>query len=193
MVLKPFQPTDLKQFGWAQDARLSSGGDRVAWSETTLDYSSDEPMSRIMVASADGSGQPRAFSGGPQDSSPRWSPDGRWLAYTSAVDGPPGLMLAPLEGGSSRRVETPGPVLAAEWSPGGDRVVVLVNVQNDRPKNAARVIRGMYNRLDGRGWLDGRDHLFIYDVAASTLRQLTSGQYDHAAPSWSPDGSTVAF
>ena len=51
----------------------------------------------------------------------------------------------------------------------------------------------MYNRLDGRGWLDGRDHLFVYDVAASTLQQLTSGEYDHAAPNWSPDGSTVAF
>ena len=193
MALKPFQPTDLKLFGWAQDARLSSGGDRVAWSETTLDYSSDEPASRIMVASADGSGQPRSFSGGPHDSSPRWSPDGRWLAYTSAGEGPPGLMLAPLDGGSPRRVEVPGPVLAAEWSPGGDRMVVVVNVSDDRPRNAARVIRGMYNRLDGRGWLDGRDHLFVYDVAASTLQQLTSGEYDHAAPSWSPDGSTVAF
>ena len=64
MALKSFQPTGLKLFGWAQDARLSSGGDRVAWSETTLDYSSDEPASRIMVASADGNGQPRRFSGG---------------------------------------------------------------------------------------------------------------------------------
>ena len=193
MALKPFQPTGLKLFGWAQDARLSSGGDRVAWSETTLDYSSDEPASRIMVASADGSGQPRGFSGGPHDSSPRWSPGGLWLAYTSAGEGPPGLVLAPLDGGSPRPVEAPGPVLAAEWSPGGDRMVLVVNVHDDRPRNAARVIRGMYNRLDGRGWLDGRDHLFVYDVAASTLRQLTSGEYDHAAPSWSPDGSTVAF
>ena len=76
-----FQPTDLKLFDMAQDAQLSSGGDRVARSETTLDYSSDgEPASRIMVASADGSGQPRVLRRAarlqPAEASTGW-----WLAY----------------------------------------------------------------------------------------------------------------
>jgi dipeptidyl aminopeptidase/acylaminoacyl peptidase len=193
MVLHPFEPADLKLFGWAQDARLSPAGDRVAWTETELDYERDEPVSRIAVTSAEGGVRARRFSGGPHDSSPRWSPDGRWLAYLSAGDGPPRVMLAALDGGQPQPVETPGAVLAAEWSPQGDRLVLVVNMKNDRPKNAPLVMRGLYNRLDGRGWLDGRDHLFIYDLNGPTLRQLTAGDYDHASPSWSPDGSTIAF
>jgi dipeptidyl aminopeptidase/acylaminoacyl peptidase len=180
-------------FAWAQDVQLSASADQVAWSETTLDYDRDEPASRIVVASVEGSVEPRAFSAGPHDTGPRWSPDGRWLAYISGAEGPPGLMLAPLEGGSPRSVEAPGTVLTADWAPGADRLVLVVNVLDDRPKSHPRVIRGLYNRLDGRGWLDGRDHLFVYEVAGSKLRQLSSGEYDHAAPSWSPDGSMIAF
>jgi dipeptidyl aminopeptidase/acylaminoacyl peptidase len=60
-------------------------------------------------------------------------------------------------------------------------------------QNAPRVIRGAFNRLDGAGWLDGRDHLFVYDISGRSLRQISSGDYDHAHPSWSPDGSSIVF
>ena len=55
------------------------------------------------------------------------------------------------------------------------------------------MIRGLSNRLDGEGWSEGRRHLFVYDVDKRALRQLSSGDYDHLQPSWSPDGSTIVF
>jgi len=64
--------------------------------------------------------------------------------------------------------------------------------EDPKVKNAAKVVRGMANRLDGRGYLAGRDHLFLYGVENRSLRQLTSGDYDHAHPCWSPDGTTIA-
>ena len=113
---------------------------------------------------------------------------------------PRALHLAPLDGGAPCKVEAPGVVNWAEWSPAGDQLVIVVNLASkpgapDDPKtrNAARVVRGLFNRLDGQGWFEGRNHLFVYDVNEGKLRQLTSGDYDEAQPRWSPDGSRIVF
>lgn len=194
------RPDDVYLIGWAQDPHLSRDGRQVAWSEISLDRDKDGPVSHVMVASTDGSAPPRSFSDGPHDHFARWSPDGRYLAYVSVRDGTPALTLAPLAGGSPHTVKADGPVRWLEWSPSGEEIVLVVNVAEDKPAgddarsaNAPRLVRGMLNRLDGAGWFDGRDHLFVYDMATTNLRRLTSGDFDHRQPSWSPDGSLVVF
>ena len=192
-------PGDLRLVRWAEDVQLSEDGGRVAWCETALDLERDEPVSNIMVTATDGSGRPRRFTDGPHDLSPRWSPDGHYLAYLCASGGSPALHLAPLEGGTPIKVDSPGAVLWIEWSPTGDRLILVVKIHaqaedaDPRARNAPRVIRGLSNRLDGEGWSEGRRHLFVYDVDKRALRQLSSGDYDHLQPSWSPDGSTIVF
>ncbi len=96
-------------------------------------------------------------------------------------------------------MDTPGPVSGVSWSASGDALVVVVTVMSEMPgkddpkvKNSPKLIRGTANRLDGRGYLAGHDHLFIYAVEDRSLRQLTSGDYDHRQPSWSPDGTSIA-
>lgn len=192
------KPSDLGLLRWAGDAQVSPDGERVAWVETGLDLELDRPVSNIMVAPSAG-GTPRRFTEGPSDGTPRWSPDGRHLAYVSVVDDSPAVHLAPLEGGVPLRVETPGPVGSVSWSPSGDALALVVTVTPDTPatddpkaKNAPKLVRGMANRLDGRGYLAGRDHLFIYTLEGRALRQLTSGDYDHRQPCWSPDGKAIA-
>ena len=198
MANRGLQPSDLGVLRWANDAQLSPDGEQVAWAEIGLDLELDKPVTNIMVAPSAG-GAPRRFTQGPSDSSPRWSPDGRYLAYLSVVEDSRALHLAPLAGGVPLKVDTPGPVGFVSWSGSGDSLVLVVTVTPDIPatedpkvKNAAKVVRGMANRLDGRGYLAGRDHLFLYAVENRSLRQLTSGDYDHAHPCWSPDGTTIA-
>ena len=198
MANKGLQPGDLGVLRWANDAQLSPDGEQVAWAETGLDLELDKPVTNIMVAPSAG-GVPRRFTQGPSDGAPRWSPDGRYLAYLSVVEDLRVLHLAPLAGGVPLKVDTPGPVGFVSWSGSGDSLVLVVTVTPDTPltddpkvKNAAKVVRGMANRLDGRGYLAGRDHLFLYAVEDRSLRQLTSGDYDHAHPCWSPDGTTIA-
>jgi dipeptidyl aminopeptidase/acylaminoacyl peptidase len=185
---------------WAQEPHVSHDGDRVAWCEVSLDLELDEPVSNIMVAASRGDNEPRRFSEGPHDSTPAWAPGGRYLAYVSADPGLPTVHIAPLDGGAPVKVETPGPVRWYTWSPSGDRLVLVVNLggrgaETDKAaeRNAPRVIRGTFNRLDGAGWLDGRNHLFVYDISGHSLRQISSGDYNHAQPSWSPDGTSIVF
>jgi dipeptidyl aminopeptidase/acylaminoacyl peptidase len=86
------------------------------------------------------------------------------------------------------------------WSPGATALAVVCRVgvpgpkkQSAKERNAPRVVRGLGARLNGVGWKDGRTHVFIVEVGTGSAGQLTQGDYDHAAPSFSPDGSMVAF
>jgi dipeptidyl aminopeptidase/acylaminoacyl peptidase len=198
MANKALQAGDLSILRWAGDAQLSPDGDQVAWVEAALDLELDRPIANIMVAPSAG-GAPRRFTEGPGDSAPRWSPDSRYLAYLSVIDDQPVLQLASLAGGVPLRVDAPGPVSFMSWSASGDSLVLVVTLMADPPatddpkaKNAPKLVRGMANRRDGRGYLTGRDQIFIYTVEDRSLRQLTSGDYDHRQPCWSPDGATIA-
>jgi dipeptidyl aminopeptidase/acylaminoacyl peptidase len=194
---------DLYRIRQLSDPVLSPQGDRVAWVETEVDEASDRLRTSIRVAPADGSGSTSVFTDGPGDSSPRWSPDGLYLAYVSVPpDGPAELRLAPLTGGVPRRLGTfEGPVSQPAWSPDSRLVVVVsptgtesgVADRSAAQRNEPRVVRGLAARYDNIGWFEGRRHLFVIDVATNKTRQITNGDHDDFDPSWSPDGATIAF
>lgn len=204
MAKRAFVAEDAYRVKVVADPNLSPDGRRVAFVLAEADEENDRLTTAIWVVPADGSSPARRFSDGNADSCPRWSPDGRYLAFVSQSDGNPGgscVRLAPLEGGSPLPLgELPGPASQLTWAPGSDRVAVVCTVGGDDPdtasakdRNAPRTVRGLAARLDGRGWRDGRDHVVLVEVPTGEVRQLTRGEFDHATPSFSPDGALVAF
>ncbi len=189
------RPDDLTLMKGVSDPQIASDGLRVAWTENSFDIDKDTPVSRIVVAPSDGTGSPRDFTSGPADSMARWSPAGDYLAYLSAGEGVPTAYLASLEGGTPVKVVTPGPVSWIEWSPDGQALALVVGtgLKDPTTANAPRVVRGAHSRLDGRGWLDGRTQIFVYDISSTIARQVTSGDYDHEQPSSSPNGERLVF
>jgi dipeptidyl aminopeptidase/acylaminoacyl peptidase len=204
MAKRGFRPEDAFRLRTATDPDLSPDGRRVAFAVSAADEKEDRLCSSIWVAPVDGSSTARPFTEGPADTSPRWSPDGRWLAYISTTDGQAGdahVRLAPLDGGVPARVgNLPGPVSQIAWSPDSTRLVAVCQVGAPDPekagaqeRNAPRVVRGLAARLDGVGWQDGRRHLFVINVDGGSPQQVTRGEYDHLDPSFSPDGATIVF
>lgn len=204
MPTRPMRPDDLYLLATTGDPQVSPDGSRVAWVQSRMDRESDKAQTSIWVAAVDGSQPARAFTTGPADHSPRWSPDGRWLAYVSTEgEGKPAqLWLAPLDGGAPTAVTAhEGAVSQPAWSPDATRIAYVTATDLPKPvaertpveKAQPRVVRGLAARLDNVGWRDGRRHVFVLDVGTGESRQVTRGDWDDDMPAWSPDGSMLAF
>jgi dipeptidyl aminopeptidase/acylaminoacyl peptidase len=200
---RPFRPEDGLRLRTASDPDLSPDERRAAVVVAEAEAEHDRLATSIWMLELDGSSPPRRFSDGPSDRHPRFSPDGRYLAYIAVSDDRPEhahIRLARLDGGSPQRLgELPGPVSQLAWSPDSRRLAVVCRVgvpdlatASATDRNSGRLVRGLAARLDGVGWQDGRRHLFLVEVEDGSARQLTHGDFDHGDPAFSPDGTAVA-
>ncbi len=200
---RAIRPEDIYLVKTVFDPQLSPDGKRVAYTVSWSDQEKDETHMAIEVAPADGRGRPRRFTQGTRDHSPRWSPDGRHLAFVSNRGEKNQLFVAPLDGGEPRQVTRRkfGAGLPA-WSPDGRRIAYVARTgdykegkeRNAVEKNAPRVIRDLRYKLDGIGLFDQRRfHLFVVDIETGGERQITDGDWNDDQPAWSPDGKWIAF
>ncbi|HZO95193.1 MAG TPA: S9 family peptidase [Candidatus Baltobacteraceae bacterium] len=196
----PFVPSDLTRIVLAGDPQLARDG-AVYYRRATFDVEADEIVGTIRRIARDGS--ERAFTSGRNDRLPRVAPDGSALAFVADRDEKARAFTLALDGGEAQQLgDGWTKIVALAWSPDARRLAIVAAAEHDASsapiyhdaKTGARHIRRLPFKSDADGMLDGvRKHLYVADVAAGTLRQVTHGDFDVNAPSWSPDGSRIAF
>ena len=199
------QPNDVYELVNAGDPRISPDGTRVAYTVTEVDSEANDYRGAIWVAPLDGSSEPRRFTSGERrDSTPRWSPDGKWLAFASNRGDektPSNLYVIPAEGGEARKLtDLKEAVEAIVWSPDSTRIAYTTRVRDeayqeeDEKKRAPRRFTRVFHKLDSVGFTgDRRKHVFVVGLDDGESRQVTSGDFEHDNPAWSPDGKQLVF
>jgi len=196
--------TDLYSMKWAQDPQISPDGQKIVF---TVKRVADEGKlkdykTQIWIAQ---NGEVRQLTYGPKnDTSPRWSPCGKKIAFLSdRGKGKKQIYLLSLEGGEARQVTSlkdgaGEPV----WSPDGKKIAFCAlagegdeaDASNKEEKSDVRVITRIRYKFNGKGFLpDKRSEVFVLDIESGNLTQLTRGPYDCREPEWSPDGKYIAF
>ena len=198
----------LKEVG---DPRLSPDGAWVAYTVRSMDPKADESDVDVYMVPFAGGDALRLTTSKKPESRPRFSPDGRTLAFLSGREGKKAqVWLLDRRGGEAVKLtDYKGGVSSFEWSPDSARLAVVASDpdpeaadEDDEEKPAAEkkktpppiVVRRLQFKRDTEGYLrELRSHVHVFDVKARTSVQVTRGPYDDADPAWSPDSQWIAF
>ncbi len=198
MTGEPFKPEDLRDFVFISDPQISPDGSKTAYVHTSIDYEENDYIKHIWVHDNQ-AGEDKQFTyGDGKDTYPRWSPNGERLLFLSSgrepdsknqlyvikADGGEAKLVASLETGISNPV----------WSPDGETILFSSRVwEPEKPESDVVVVNRLWYKLNGVGIFAGkRMHLFTVKPG-SDPEQVTRGEYDVAAYTWSPDGDEIAY
>ena len=197
------QPDLVRQLKTVADPAMSPDGSQVAYTLSQVDPERWESSSRVMLLDL-GTGETVELTSGSKDSGPRFSPDGITIGFLRADDRDRKQLwtLVPGGEGPAQVTEAVGGVVDFAWSPDSSKIIFCADVRPDdsveeeagQELPRVREVHRIRYRYDTLGWRgDSHFHLFIADLEAGNQWQLTDGDWDDAAPVWSPDGNRIAF
>jgi dipeptidyl aminopeptidase/acylaminoacyl peptidase len=199
-----WQPADLHALGAVSEVQLSPTGTDVAYSVTSS-AGPGRPTSSTWLRDLE-SGDTVELVGG---SGPRWSPDGRWIAYFGTTAAGSGLIVADRRGKSPRPIAPvsgtnhplPSSGERVAWSPDGKFLAYIS--ATDGPESAEAqgdpmvITRYLFKPTATEGLTRFNDnrrlHIFVADVEGRGSRQLTDGPYYEHSIDWSPTGDRIVF
>ncbi len=208
---------DLASLHRLSGPQISPDGKWIAYEVGTPNIEANRVAHDIWLVPAAG-GEARQITRGGSDSRPRWSPDGKRLAFLSSRDGEQQVYWITLDGGDANKLTSlSGGADSEMWSPDGKWIAFVssvypdckdetCNAERDSARAKSKVKARIYESLLYRhwnGWSDGtRSHLFVMPANGGAARDLTAGANydvppfnlgDPDAIAFSPDSAEICF
>src|SRR5690242_11302272 len=220
---RPFTFEDMMALQRVGEPQVSPDGRWVSFSAIKVDLKANARTPHLWVVPVTGGEEKQLTSGVSGEDRPRWSPDGKQLAYISSQGGSSQVWVVDFDGaagnltGEPRRITSISTEADGElWSPDGQNILFVSSVYPDCQDDACNKARAeekarskvkatVFTRLFYRHWTSytggKRSHLFVVPASGGMARDLTPG--DHDVPPFqlggsdlytiSPDGKEVAF
>jgi dipeptidyl aminopeptidase/acylaminoacyl peptidase len=209
----PVEVMDLAKIKIPSAPQISPDGERIIFVHTEMDFEKDEYLNDLWMADVDTELITQFTAGRRKDKNPTWSPDSRYIAFTSVPPSKedeekkkPQLYVMFTHGGEPKKItDIENGVESIKWSPEGENILFLSMTKpgskeepeendQDEEKSKVKVIRRLKYKFNGPGFFDGkRKHLFVIPAVGGELRQVTDGEFDVSNPEWMSDSRTVIF
>ncbi len=180
------------------EAQISPDGDHIAYEviEPLIDETTSKFRHHIYVTDTEGTSQVQYTRGKHNNFHPRWSPDGRRIAFISDRGEKPQVYLIRLRGGEAYPItDAKTGVDGFQWSPDGERIAYLMKDPKSKAEKKREMEKRDVNMVDEE---TRYKHLYttevkpVDDTTRKVLR-ITKGSFQVMRFDWSPDGNIIVF
>jgi dipeptidyl aminopeptidase/acylaminoacyl peptidase len=186
-------PVDLIEVPRVQDPQLSPDGRQVLYVLERPDWKENRRVGHIWRVAADGSAAVQLTFGQRGESSPRWSPDARRIAFLArrGENDDTQLYVLENEGGEARQVmKHPAAVSSIEWAPDSQSIFFLApDAKSQEEKDREKLKDDVYAFEETYK----QRHLWSVKVDSGSTRKITQGDYSVGSYALSDDGKKVVL
>lgn len=204
------QPEDIYRMKNTSDIHVSPDGNWVVYVVSSVDTTKDSWNDDIWMTSWDGKQTIQLTNSTEDESSPLFSPDGKYISFLSSRkiggesddddDDHSQVWLLDRRGGEAKSIsDVKSSIKDYCWSPDGKNILLVMKDKDfsDTSKTKERlpyVMDRYHFKADYTGYLDRRaTHFYLLNIASGNIDTLTTGKYDEGSPVFSPDGKQIAF